>query len=500
LSNDLCYWSAGEVAAAIRAKRLSPLEAFAAVEKRINAVNPKINGYVTLTLDQARDAARQAQEALMRTGDIGPLHGVPVAVKDDLAIKGVRFTCGSNLLSEHIAEYDDLTVERLRRAGAIILGKTNLPEFGHKGTTDNLLFGATNNPWDLTRIAGGSSGGSAAVVAAGLAYLALGTDIGGSVRIPASCCGVVGHKPSLGRVPRVPVGNLFNTAWTAGPIARTVADCALGLQVISGPDLRDPFSIPPFAPGELALDGDLSGLRIGWTPSPTGAPVEPVVADAGRKTLGLLESHGVRVEDREEKLPIPHGALRSLLAGDVLLVFVLAEMHSPLRSFLLRVTSWFSRRYRFSPSFAPLARRGYHTPLWRYIAAQKEMTDFVEKAVWALFGECDLLATPTIALPPFPHPGVGALGPAQVAGRSIDRHVEWMFTWPFNLSGQPAVSVPCGWTAEGLPIGLQLVGRRCQDGLVLRVAAAIEGLQPWAGRRPLAVAAEPGAAPDPAGM
>ncbi len=484
MSDELCFWSARDVATAVRERRLSPLEVFEAVAKRIEAVNPKINGYVTLTLDQARDAAKQAQEDLLRTSDVGPLHGVPVAVKDDLAVKGVRYTCGSNLLSAHTAESDDLTVERLRRAGAIILGKTNLPEFGHKGTTDNLLFGATNNPWDLTRTAGGSSGGSAAVVAAGLAYLALGTDIGGSVRIPASCCGVVGHKPSLGRVPRVPVGNYFNPAWTAGPIARTVADCALGLQVVSGPDIRDPFSVPPFAPGELELGGDLAGLRIGWTPSPTDAPVESVVADAARRALGLLESLGVRIEDRAEKLPIPHAALRSLLAGDALMVFVLAEMASPWRSFLLRVMSWFNSRYRFSPSFAPMARKGYRLPLWRYIAAQKEMTDFVEKSVWALFGECDLLVTPTIALPPFPHPGVGQLGPERVAGQSIERHIDWMFTWPFNLSGQPAVSVPCGWTDDGLPIGLQIVGRRCQDGLVLRVAAALERLQPWAGRRP----------------
>ncbi|MFO0889595.1 MAG: amidase [Isosphaeraceae bacterium] len=495
MSDDLCYWSAREVAAAIRERRISPLEVFEAVARRIEAVNPRINGYVTLTLDQARDAAREAQEALHRTSDLGPLHGVPVAVKDDLAVRGVRYTCGSNLLSDHVADSDDLTVERLRRAGAIILGKTNLPEFGHKGTTDNLLFGTTNNPWDLTRTAGGSSGGSAAVVAAGLAYLALGTDIGGSVRIPASCCGVVGHKPSLGRVPRVPVGNFFNTAWTAGPIARTVADCALGLEVVSGPDIRDPFSIPSFAPWELDLEGELSGLRIGWAPNPTNAPVEPVVADAGRKTLERLESLGARIETRREKLPIPHGPLRSLLAGDALLVFVLADMHPPWRSLLLRVMGWFNKRYRFSPSFAPLARRGYSLPLWRYIAAQKEMTDFVEKSVWALFGECDLLATPTIALPPFPHPGAGQLGPAQVAGQRIEPHIDWMFTWPFNLSGQPAASVPCGWTTDGLPIGLQIVGRRCQDSLVLRVAGAIERLQPWAGRRPGVIAAGPGAPP-----
>jgi amidase/aspartyl-tRNA(Asn)/glutamyl-tRNA(Gln) amidotransferase subunit A len=484
MDDELCFWSAIEVAAAIRKGQVSPVAVFEAIARRIEARNPRINGYVTLTLDQARDAAKKAQEALAGSGEIGPLHGVPVAVKDDLAVQGVRYTCGSNLLSGYTADQDDLTVKRLRHAGAVILGKTNLPEFGHKGTTDNLVFGATNNPWDITRVAGGSSGGSAAVVSDGMAYLALGTDIGGSVRIPSSCCGVVGHKPSLGRVPRVPGGNFFNTAWTAGPIARTAADAALGLQVISGPDIRDPFSIPAFAPGELNLNGDLSGLCIGWSPSPTGAPVESVVADAARRTVGLLETRGVHIEDRVQTVPIPIGPIRCLLGGDILSVFELIGINSPLYSLILRVRNWFSSQYRFSPSFAPLARRGYRTSLWRYIAAQRQITDFVEQSVSALFGECDLLATPTIALPPFPHPGLGELGPVHVAGQAIDRHIGWMFTWPFNLSGQPAVSIPCGWVDNRLPIGLQLVGRRCADGLVLRVAAAIERLQPWCDLRP----------------
>ena len=489
MSEDLCYWSAGEVAAAIRARRLSPLEVFEAIAKRIEEVNPKINGYVTLMLDRAREDAKRAQEVLATSKEIGPLFGVPVAVKDDLAVKGVRFTCGSNLLFDHVAEFDDLTVQRLRSAGAIILGKTNLPEFGHKGTTDNLLFGKTNNPWNFARSAGGSSGGSAAVVASGLAYLALGTDIGGSIRVPASCCGVVGHKPSFGRVPRVPVGNYFNTAWTAGPIARTVADAALGLSVLAGPDIRDPFSLPALVSGELDLPGaddtrGLAGLRIGWSLSPTGTPVEPAVADAARRTLELLRPLGVRIEQRVETVPTPHAAIRCLLAGDSLLVFVLGEMASPWRSLLLRVLGWFNGRYRFSPSFAPMAWRGYRTSLWRYIASQKEITGFVEKSVYGLFGDCDLIASPTIALPAFPHPAAGELGPKTVAGQAVDRHIGWLFTWPFNLSGQPAVSIPCGWSADGLPLGLQLIGRRCQDALVLRVAAELERLQPWSGRHP----------------
>lgn len=484
MGEEFCFWSAVQVAEAIRERRVAPIEVFEAIAKRIERINPLINGYVTLTLDRAREEAKQATDAVAAGNAIGPLHGVPVAIKDDLAVKGVRFTCGSRLLRKHIADRDDLTVKRLRQAGAIIIGKTNMPEFGHKGTTDNSVFGITNNPWNRDRIAGGSSGGSAAVVAAHLAYVALGTDIGGSIRIPASCCGVVGHKPSLGRVPRVPAGSFFNTAWTAGPIARTVADTALALRAIAGPDIGDPFSLPPLAADELDLDASTKDLRIGWSPSPTAAPVEPVVVEAARNTLGRLQTIGVQIEDRRETLPTPAEALRCLLAGDSLLLFDMADMNSPWRAFMLRLASWLNSDFRFSPSFRPMAWRGFRTSLRRYIAAQRQMTTFVEESVSALFGDCDLIATPTIALPPFPHPGLDQLGPATVAGQTIDRHIGWMFTWPFNLSAQPAISIPCGWTKDGLPMGLQLVARRCDDALVLRVAAAIERIQPWSDRRP----------------
>lgn len=484
MSEDLCFWPAHRLAAAIRARQVSPVEVVEIVTRRIEAVNPRLNAYVTLDPDGARTAARRAEEALARGERVGPLHGVPVAVKDDLAVRGLRFTCGSNLLSGNTADFDHIAVERLRRAGAIILGKTNLPEFGHKGTTDNLLFGPTNNPWDPARVAGGSSGGSAAALAAGLAYLALGTDIGGSLRIPASCCGVVGHKPSLGRVPRVPAGNLFNLAWTAGPMARTVADVALGLGALAGPDRRDPLSLPPSADGEFALDGDLRGLRLGWSASPTGVPVEPEVAEAARQAVGRLEALGVEIVPVAATLPVPGRTLEVLLAGDSMLVFVMAGMASRWRSMLLRALGWVSPRHRLSPSFVRLAHSGFRVGLSRYIAAQKAVTDFVEGPLTALFEGIDVLATPTIALPPFPHPGMRALGPERVAGLAVDRHLGWFFTWPFNLGGQPAVSIPCGWTAEGLPIGLQLVGPRPQDGLVLRVAAALERLQPWAVRLP----------------
>jgi aspartyl-tRNA(Asn)/glutamyl-tRNA(Gln) amidotransferase subunit A len=484
LAEALHYWSATAVADAIRRRELSPVDVFEAVARRIEAVNPRVNAYCVLDLDRARAAAGKATEVLARNDDVGPLHGVPVAVKDDLAVQGMTYTCGSNLMAGYKAEYDDLTVERLKRAGAVILGKTNLSEFGHKGTTDNLLFGPTNNPWNLDCIAGGSSGGSGAAVAAGMAYLALGTDIGGSIRIPASCCGIVGHKPSLGRIPRVPAGNFFNTAWASGPMARTVADVALGLRVLAGPDPRDPFSLPEPGDREFDLTGDLRGLRIAWSRSPTGGPVEPVVVEAAWSALGSLGSLGVQIHEIKETLEGPRGALDDILSGDCMLMFVFLGLDSWWRFAARRVQGWFSKKYRLSPSFAPFARRSFRTSLRRYITAQKEITDFVEKTANGIFEEHDLLVSLTMALPPFPHPGLSELGPREVAGQPIDRHLGWFFTWPFNLTGQPAVSVPCGWTEDGLPLGLQLVGRRGADGLVLRVAAAIERLQPRDDRRP----------------
>ncbi len=474
LPEALYYWSATAVADAIRRRDVSPVDVFDVVARRVEAVNPHVKAYCTLDLDRARETAKVAEEALARGGPVGPLHGVPVAVKDDLALQGVLYTCGSNLMADYRAEYDDITVERLKRAGAVILGKTNLPEFGHKGTTDNLLFGPTKNPWNLNHIAGGSSGGSGAAVAAGMAYLALGTDIGGSIRIPASCCGIVGHKPSLGRIPRVPAGNFFNTAWTSGPMARSVADTALGLRVLAGPDPRDPFSLPEPTDGDFDLTGDLRGVRIAWSQSPTGGPVERVVVEAARSTLGPLESQGVQIHEIKDTVEAPQRAVIDTLSGDLMLAFESMGIDSWWRFTALRLQAWFSKKHRLSPSFSPLARRSFRTTLQRYITAQREITDFVEKSANRIFEVHDLLASPTMALPPYPHPGPAELGPREVAGQPINRHLGWFFTWPFNLTGQPCVSIPCGWTEDGLPLGLQIVGRRGADGLVLRVAAAIE--------------------------
>jgi Asp-tRNA(Asn)/Glu-tRNA(Gln) amidotransferase A subunit family amidase len=471
---DLCYLSAVDLAARLRARKVSPVDVIDALAERIKRLNPKLNAYVTLDLENARKDAEMKHQMRKEhpDGDLGLLHGVPVAIKDDLEVAKLRYTCGSRLREKEVGKSDDLTVTRLRRAGAIILGKTNEPEFGHKGVTDNKLFGTTPTPWHLERTAGGSSGGSAAAVAAGMAYLALGTDIAGSVRIPASCCGIVGLKASFGRIPRVPADDAFVTQWYIGPLARTVADTALVLRVLAGPDDRDPFSLPTLGEKDLSLEGDLRGLRLTFCPRPTGTPVEPEVAAATEKTARLLEKRDMKVVVRKDPLPkAPMDALK-----------VIFRIVSLADAGIRDEADFTKKRDLLTNTFAAFVEPGLKLTLRDYLEAQTKVTTFLEQSAPSFWKDCDVLATPTIAVPPFSTKL--PLGPEQVAGEKVDPQIGWTFTWPFNLTGQPALSIPCGWTKEGLPMGLQLVGRRGADGLILRVAAAIEAQAPWSDRRP----------------
>src|SRR5262245_15011512 len=279
MSNDeLCWTSAADLAAAIRDRKLSPVEVTNALLARIDAVNPRVNAYCTVVADRARAEARAAEAAVMHGNALGPLHGVPISFKDLTPTAGIRTTFGSKIFEHHVPEDDAIVVERARAAGAILIGKTNTPEFGCKGVTDNLIFGHTRNPWRLDRVAGGSSGGAAAAVAAGLGSIAEGSDLAGSVRIPAAVCGVVGLKPSLGRGARWPTLNAWTGLSHVGPLTRTVRDAALALSVWARPDERDPQSLP--ATGEdfaRAAEGGARGLRIGFSSDLGYAPVDPEV-------------------------------------------------------------------------------------------------------------------------------------------------------------------------------------------------------------------------------
>ncbi len=454
-----------DVAAAVRARRLSPVEVTDAVLARLARLNPSLNAYCTVTAGAARSSARAAEAAVMAGGPLGPLHGVPVSIKDLIATRGVRTTWGSKIHERVVPEEDAPLVERLKAAGAIVLGKTNTPEYGWTAETDNPVFGPTRNPWDVTRSAGGSSGGAGAAVAAGLGPLAVGTDGGGSIRIPSAFCGIFGLKPSFGRIPVYPP-SAAETLSHAGPMTRTVRDAALMLEVLTGPDERDRNSLPG-GPARYvaAVEEGIRGLRMAWSPDLGYAAVDATVREACAAAAAVFEAIGCRVEEASPGFPDPEEAWSTLFYGAI------AARLGPY------LGEW---RGRMDPGLVELVDKGQ-----RFTGVQMAEAGFQRAALWdtvrRFFATYDLLLTPTVAVPPLP---LGGRGDIEIGGRRLPRWKAFPFNLPFNLTGQPAASVPCGWTDGGLPIGLQIVGRRYADATVLRAAAAFEAAQPWASRRP----------------
>jgi len=464
---EIAYMPAVEMAVAIRERKLSPVEAVDAILSRIEEANPKVNAYCTLVADSAREQALQAESAVMKGDQLGPLHSIPVAVKDLEATKGVRTTSGSRIYQDYVPDYDAIFVERLKAAGAIMLGKTNTPEFGFMGITDNLLFGPTRNPWNLERHAGGSSGGSAAAVAAGMGQLAQGGDSGGSIRIPSSFCGVFGIKPSFGRVPRGPVSPDWQTLSSKGPIARTVKDAALALEVMAGRDDRDRHSLSDISPRYLSLlDEDLEGLRIAWSPDLGYATVDPEVLEKTTAPVSTFESLGCLVEVDSPDITSP------MRAFSVIWAVTYAASYGD------KLDEW---REHMDPRLVTLIEHGKDKLAVDYAQAAMEREEFSGR-LRQFFDRYDLLLTPATAVSAF---DVNQSEVTRVGGLMGSSWLDWTpFTYPFNLSGQPAASVPCGWTDDGLPIGLQIAGRRFDDAGVLRASAAFERAAPWADRRP----------------
>jgi aspartyl-tRNA(Asn)/glutamyl-tRNA(Gln) amidotransferase subunit A len=465
-TDDLCFTPATELAAAIRAKTLSPVDVVDAVLARIDRLNPTLNAYCTVTHEAARAAAKEAEAAVMRGDTLGILHGVPVSVKDLVMTKGVRTTWGSKLFEQFVPTEDAPVVERLKRSGAIILGKTNTPEFGFKGVTDNPVFGPTRNPWSLKHTPGGSSGGGTAAVAAGLGPLAVGTDGGGSIRIPCSCCGLVGLKATLGRVAAAPTYGGLETLAHTGPMARTVRDAALMMNAIAGPDARDLSSLPADGSDYLAnLDRGARGLRLAWTSDWGYAAVDPEVrriAEAGAKRFAEA---GCRVEEAHPGFQSPEAAFHVLFTGSI--AARLGE----------RLPEW---RDRFDPGLVWIIEQGMKWSAIEFVNAanwRRTLSDAFVK----FFERYDLLLTPTLAAPP---PAIGVNEYDEIGGRKVGPWGWVAFTYPINMTGYPAASVPCGWTAGGLPVGLQIIGPRFADGLVLRAAALFEMIMPWAAKRP----------------
>jgi len=384
---ELCYMPATELGATIKAKQVSPVEVVEAVLARMERLNPQLNAYCTITAESARVAAKEAEAAIMRGEAVGTLHGIPVSIKDLITTKGVRTTYGSKLYEHFIPEEDAPVVQRLKRAGAIILGKTNTPEFGHKGVTDNPVFGLSRNPWSLDHTPGGSSGGGAAAVAAGMGPLAVGTDGGGSIRIPCSCCGIYGLKATLGRVAAAPTFGGLDTLSHTGPMTRTVRDAALMLNAIVGPDPRDLSSLPADGTDYLAnLERGIKGLRVAWTPDWGYAAVDPEVKQITGAWAQRFVDLGCHVEeahpgfsDPDEAYGILSSATTAARLGD-------------------KLPEW---RERFDRSLVPQLDYGMRWSATDFVKAahvRRTLSDAFVK----FFLLYDLLLTPTLAAPPLP--------------------------------------------------------------------------------------------------
>jgi aspartyl-tRNA(Asn)/glutamyl-tRNA(Gln) amidotransferase subunit A len=457
-----------ELAERIRNGEISPTEAVETYLDRIETRDDEINAYVTVIGEAARERAEEAEQAIEDGEKLGPLHGVPIALKDLRDLKqGVAHSFGSKLVADlgYRADRTSAAVQRLEDAGAIMLGKTNVPEFGHKGVTDNELIGPTASPMDTDYNAGGSSGGSAAAVAAGMASVATGSDSGGSIRIPATACGVFGHKPSFGLVPVDSRPNAFGLKThhsVQGPLTRTVADAARMLDVTAGLHPRDPSSVPVDIDFTGAVDRSIDDLKVAYSPDLDVFPVEEEIEQVVGDATGALADAGATVEE----VSIDHGLSMDELKGAIETTFStslvgLAEILSQEFGVDIRDFSGV-----VSESLLQLVALGDEKSVSDVAATGLVRTQLFD-AVQDVFEEYDLLVTPT----------VGTQGMELHTERGLDW--ELALTWPFNWTGHPAASVPAGLTDDDLPAGMQIVGRRYEDDTVLAASAAVERQRPW---------------------
>jgi aspartyl-tRNA(Asn)/glutamyl-tRNA(Gln) amidotransferase subunit A len=466
-NTELCYLPATELVQLIRTKALSPVELIRAVLDRIARVNPTLNCFCTITAEAALARAREAEQAVMRGDGLGALHGIPVSIKDLAFTKGVRTMAGSFIFEHRVPDVDAPFVERLADARAIVTGKTTTPEFGWVGLGDSPLTGSTRNPWNTAMNTGGSSAGAGAAAAAGLGPLHQGSDGAGSIRIPAAFCGIYGLKPSYGRVPMWPVSNNDYTTHH-GPMTRTVADAALMLAVMAGPDDRDRTSLDGTPDDYVGkLNAGIKGLRVAFSPTLGGLRVDPEVTTVVRDAVRAFEGLGGAVEEVEPRWPSTYELIRGMWSAHY------AGSHGHF------LPAW---RARMDPGFVACIEDGLKISAADYVRLRGRKMDYWD-AVRAFFERHDLLLTPSLSVAAFP---VQKLNPDHWP--APERPWDWIgwasFSYPFNFTGQPAATVPAGFTPGGLPVGLQIVGRRFADLTVLQASAAFEAARPWFQRRP----------------
>ena len=470
LDRDLCFTPATELQRLYRARKTSPLEVMQAVLARVDAVNPRLNAIVTLARESALKEAKAATAALKKKGrKLGPLHGVPVSIKDLTPTKGIRTTWGSKVFEHHVPEEDALIVERLKAAGAIVFAKTNTPEFGAGGNTFNAVFGVTRNPWNTALTCGGSSGGAAVALATGMGPIAQGSDLGGSLRTPAAFCGVVGFRTTPGLVPVHPTLLGWDSLGVTGPMARTVGDAALMLSAVAGPDDRAPLSYDADAGAFLKAvkAPSVKGWRVAWTPDLNGLiPVDAEVARVAEGATRVFRSLGARVES----VCCDFGEVNDIVLGTRGLTMV--ANHAD------KLPQW---KEQMQKGLVWNIEQGLAlTP--RDIAKAQTLRTQLWQRVRAFMTTRELLILPTVAVSPFP---VEQPYPTEIDGKPLDNYTQWFFlTYGITVTGLPVISVPCGFTKGGLPVGLQIVGRRRQEAMVLRAAAAFEAAAPWADKFP----------------
>lgn len=473
-SSELEWTPAHQLRELVASKKISPVELTRLALSRAESLNPKLNAFLTLIPEKAMEWAKEAEAAVMRGDELGPLHGVPTSIKDLEGVEGVRQTNGSLPFKDHVSPSDALPTERIKRAGAIIIGKTNTSEFGHIGTNENRLGDACRNPWNTDCTSGASSGGAGASVAAGITSIAQGSDGGGSIRIPSGLCGIFGIKPSQGRVPRrdESINNWHPINFSnVGPLTRDVRDAAIMLQVLAGPAPdAEPGTIDSEPPDFVkALGRGVSGLKIGWSPDLGGVPVDPEVREMAEKAARQFADLGADVDEPGFKL------------GDGEEVFWAFTAMYRSKAYAVNGHLLEERRDDLMDYFIEGLEGGKATTSKELYFAQSRINIYRAYAR-DFFSRYDLLLTPSLAAPAFP---IGEY-PETLGGKPV-AHRLWgftPFTYPFNMTGNPAATVPIGLSESGLPIGLQIVGGFACEETVLAAAAAFEQAHPWADRRP----------------
>jgi amidase len=480
LSDDLAYMTATELAWRIRSRQLSPVEVVDAFIGRIEERNPSLNAFVYRGYEDAREQAREAEHALTSGEELGPLHGVPTAMKDlfDFKPGWVSTFGGIRALKDLVIDSYCAFAERVETAGAILLGKTNSPVMGFRGTCDNYLFGPSRNPFDTSRNAGGSSGGGAAAVADGLVPFAEGTDGGGSIRIPASWCGIYGYKASFGRVPLISRPNAFSghTPFLfEGPLTRTVEDAALALTALGGYHPMDPFSLDERVDYLGATRRPINGMRIAYSSNFDVFPVEDAVAERVGEVVEAFEEAGASIE--EVNLGIRrHQRELSDLWCRLIMPTNIATFENFKRQGLDLLKD---HRDDFPPQYLEWIDRGYRMSALDFYQDQEVRTEIYD-AIQSVFEDHDLLVTPTLACLPVENADDGnTTGPSEVNGEPVDPLIGWCLTYFVNFSGHPAASIPAGVAEGNLPVGMQIIGRRYADSDVLAASAAFERLRPW---------------------